>query len=76
MGFWVRNVKGSAQVIAKDARAVRSECATQEPRCVLRSLGSFLRFRFCAFVARGLSENRSKSIRKSMNIHPKSTQNH
>ena len=73
--MWVRNVKGSAKVIAKDARAVRSECATQEPRRALRSRDSFLRFRFCAFVARGSSENRPKSFRKSMKIHPKSTQN-
>ena len=75
MGLWVRNVKGSAKVIAKDARAVRSECATQEPRRALRSRDSFLRFRFCAFVARGSSECRPKSFRKSTKNHPKSTRN-
>ena len=75
MGLWVRNVKESAKVIAKDARAVRSECATQDPSHALRSRHSFLRFRFCAFVARGSSENRLKSLRKSMKIRSKSTQN-
>ena len=73
--MWVRNVKGSAKGIAKDARAVRSECATQEPRRALRSRDSFLRFCFCAFVARGSSENLRQIFRKSTKIHSKSTQN-
>ena len=73
--MWVRSVKGSTKVIAKDAQAVRSECATQEPRCALTSRDSFLRFCFCAFVARGSNENRPKSLRKPMKIHPKWTQN-
>ena len=40
MNLWVRNDKrlnmNRSQAISRDARAVRSDCATQEPRCAVR----------------------------------------
>ena len=72
MSLWVRNEKRlnmqCSQIISKDVRAVRSECATQRPRRALRI--TRLLFEILLLCLR-----RTQLGRKSTKIHPKWTPN-